>query len=101
MSLSSDSDTAGPPRATKIRILDEVVAVTGYHRKSALRLLSGRKREARGGRVPVEYDPDVAAAARVIHEAAGGSERGICRQGDPLTWSPPGNRIYEVTPPLR
>ena len=61
-------------RADKGRILDEVTAVTGYHRKSALRSLSGRRREARGGRVgrPVEYGPDVAAAARVVHEAAGG-----------------------------
>ena len=61
-------------RADKRRILDEVVAVTGYHRKSALRLLSGRRREARGGRVgrPVEYGPDVSVAARVVHEAAGG-----------------------------
>ncbi len=56
------------------RILDEVVAVTGYHRKSAVRLLSGRTRKGRGGRVgrPVEYGPDVAAAARVVHEAASG-----------------------------
>ena len=61
-------------RVEKGRILDEVVAVTGYHRKSAVRLLSGRTREGRGGRVgrPVEYGPDVAAAARVVHEAAGG-----------------------------
>ena len=58
----------------KGRILDEVVAVTGYHRKSAVRLLSGRTRKRKGGRVgrPVEYGPDVAAAARVVHEAAGG-----------------------------
>ena len=62
------------PRVDKSRILDEVTAVTGYHRKSALRLLSGRRREARGGRVgrPVVYGPDVAEAARVVHEAAGG-----------------------------
>ena len=61
-------------RAEKGRILDEVVAVTGYHRKSAVRLLSGRTRKGRGGRVgrPIEYGPEVAAAARVVHEAAGG-----------------------------
>ena len=61
-------------RTEKGRILDEVVAVTGYHRKSAVRLLSGRTRKGRGGRVgrPVEYGPDVAAAARVVHEAASG-----------------------------
>ena len=31
-------------RAEKGRILDEVVSVTDYHRKSAVRLLSGRRR---------------------------------------------------------
>ena len=48
--------------------------MTGYHRKSAARLLSGRSRKGRGGRVgrPVEYGRDVAAAARVVHEAASG-----------------------------
>ena len=30
-------------RAEKGRILDEVVSVTDYHRKSAVRLLSGRR----------------------------------------------------------
>ena len=61
-------------RAEKGRILDEVVAVTEYHRKSAVRLLSGRSREGKGGRVgrPVEYGPEVAAAAGVVHEGAGG-----------------------------
>ena len=61
-------------RTEKGRILDEVVAVTGYHRKSAVRLLSGRSRGGGGARVgrPVEYGPKVAAAVRLIHEAAGG-----------------------------
>ena len=61
-------------RAGKGRILDEMVAVTGYHRKSAVRLLSGRPREGKGGQVgrPVEYGPEVTGAARVVHEAAGG-----------------------------
>ena len=61
-------------RAEKGRILDEVVLVTGYHRKSAVRQLSGRTREGRGGRVgrPVEYGSEVSAAVRVVHEAAGG-----------------------------
>ena len=60
-------------RAEKGRILEEVVAVTDYHRKSAIRLLSGRRR-GRGGQVgrPAEYGPRIAAAARVVHEAAGG-----------------------------
>ena len=64
----------GVGRTEKGRILDEVVAVTDYHRKSAVRLLSGRSREGRGGRVgrPVEYGPEVAAAAGVVHEGAGG-----------------------------
>ena len=61
-------------RAEKGRILDEVVSVTDYHRKSAVRLLSGRRRRGRGGLVgrPAEYGPRIAAAARVVHEAAGG-----------------------------
>ena len=61
-------------RAEKGRILEEVVAVTDYHRKSAIRLLSGRRRRGRGGQVgrPAEYGPRIAAAARVVHEAAGG-----------------------------
>ncbi len=58
----------------KGKILDEIEEVTGYHRKAAIRALSDRRREANGGRVgrPVEYGPEVAAAVRVVHEAAGG-----------------------------
>ena len=61
-------------KGEKGRILDEVVLVTNYHRKSAIRALSGRRRESKGGRAgrPVEYGPEVAAAARMVHEAAGG-----------------------------
>ncbi|MBI2172251.1 MAG: transposase family protein, partial [Chloroflexi bacterium] len=58
----------------KSKILDEVVAVTGYHRKAAVRLLSGKKRTSGGespGR-PVVYGHKVAAAARLVYEAAGG-----------------------------
>lgn len=44
-------------RSEKHRILDEVVAVTGYHRKAAIRLLRGRLRSRSGhgrpGRRPV------------------------------------------------
>jgi len=63
-------------RKEKSKILDEVVAVTGYHRKAAVRLLSCNRRRRpensrRPGR-PVVYGPAVAAAARVIYEAAGG-----------------------------
>lgn len=35
----------GKSRREKSRILDEFVAVTGYHRKHALRLLNGRRGE--------------------------------------------------------
>ena len=61
-------------RKEKGKILDDVEALTGYHRKSAIRALSGHTRERKGGRVgrPVEYGPEVAAAVRVVHEAAGG-----------------------------
>ena len=61
-------------RAGKGKILDEVTAVTGYHRKSSVRLLSGRRRARKGGQMgrPVEYGPEVAGAARVVREAAGG-----------------------------
>ena len=60
-------------RTEKTRILDEVVAVTGYHRKSVVRRLAGRRRPARGGAVgrPVQYDGKVAGAAALVHEAAG------------------------------
>ena len=53
-------------KASKIekgKILGEVVRVTGFHRKSAIRLLSGRRRESKGGRVgrnlrwPVDSTP--------------------------------------------
>ena len=61
----------------KGRILDEVVAVTGYHRKAAVRLLGGRRRAPRKGKKrapgrPVRYGAAVAQAAQVLHEAAGG-----------------------------
>ncbi len=61
-------------KAEKSRILDEIVAVTGYHRKAAVRLLSSRRPAKRGRRVrrPIEYGLDVMMAARVVHEAAGG-----------------------------
>jgi hypothetical protein len=58
----------------KGRILDEVMAVTGYHRKAAVRLLRGRRREGRGGPPgrPVIYGDEVAALARLVYEASGG-----------------------------
>lgn len=61
-------------RREKSRILDEVVTVTGYHRKAAVRLLSGKRRtkERKSPGRPVVYGPEVAGAARVVYAAAGG-----------------------------
>ena len=51
------------------RLLDEIVAVTGYHRKSATRLMarsrSGRVQLNRRGR-PRRYGPEVEAALRQV-----------------------------------
>ncbi len=61
-------------RSEKRRLLDEFVAVTGYHRKSAIRLLGGRSRGHTSGRRPGrprQYGGPVAEAARVLWEAAG------------------------------
>jgi hypothetical protein len=60
-------------KAGKRWVLDEVAAVTGYHRKSAIRLLAGKKRRRTGrrrGRLQV-YGREVARAARVLYEASG------------------------------
>jgi hypothetical protein len=64
----------GATRAEKHRLLDEVVAVTGLHRKAAIRLLRRvprpRARPGPGGR-PRAYGPEVAAAAEVLWQASG------------------------------
>ena len=61
-------------RVEKHRLLDEVVAVTGIHRKAAIRLLRRAPRlrptPGPGGR-PREYGPEVAAAAEVLWQASG------------------------------
>jgi hypothetical protein len=61
-------------RADKQRFLDEVVAVTGLHRKAAIRLLRraprARPRPGPGGR-PRAYGRDVAGAAEVLWQASG------------------------------
>ena len=59
-------------RDEKKRILDEFVAVTGFHRKHAMRLLrSGPVRKARGSRPERRlYDDAVRAALIVIWEAS-------------------------------
>ena len=52
------------------RILDEFVAVSGYHRKHAIRLLRSAARAAdQRGRAPV-YDAAVRAALVVVWEAS-------------------------------
>ena len=61
-------------RAEKHRLLDETVAVTGLHRKAAIRLLRRAPdlptRRSRAGR-PRRYGPPVAAAAEVLWQASG------------------------------
>lgn len=61
-------------RAEKSRLLDEVVTVTGLHRKAAIRLLRRPARASparpRSGR-PRLYGPALAAPAQVLWEAVG------------------------------
>jgi hypothetical protein len=62
------------PRAERGRLLDEIAAVTGYHRKAIIRVLGPGRPPVRGGRAvgrPRRYGPGVAAAAEVLWEAAG------------------------------
>jgi hypothetical protein len=58
--------------AEKRRILDEFVAVTGYHRKHAMRLLRGGQRVGRSGPRPERrvYDEAVREALIVVWEAS-------------------------------
>jgi hypothetical protein len=62
------------PRAEKHRLLNEVVAVAGLHRKAAIRLLRRSPRppvrRPRSGR-PRRYGPAVATAAQLLSEATG------------------------------
>jgi len=61
-------------RTERRQLLDEVVTVTGIHRKAAIRLLRRpprpRSTPGPGGR-PREYGPAVAAAAEVLWQASG------------------------------
>jgi hypothetical protein len=61
-------------RAEKRQLLDEIVAVTGIHRKAAIRLLRRAPRAptapSRAGR-PRQYGPAVAAAVEVLWQASG------------------------------
>ena len=62
----------GASRAQKGQLLDEFVEVTGYHRKSAVRVLSGKRpcgKSASRGR-PVVYGAEFRDALRVIWEAS-------------------------------
>jgi len=54
-------------KAAKSRLVDEVCAVTGYHRKAVIRLLrrSAKRRRRRPGR-PVQYGPVVVGTLRRI-----------------------------------
>jgi hypothetical protein len=63
----------GARRAEKHRLLNEVVAVTGLHRKAAIRLLRRPPRPPGGPRSgrPRVYGPAVAAAAQILSEATG------------------------------
>ncbi|EGE58881.1 hypothetical protein GGE50_007266 [Rhizobium leguminosarum] len=74
-------------RAEKARMLDEFVALTGFHRKHAMRLLRGERKPAKGGPRPGRrvYGDDVRAALVVVWEA---SDR-IC-----------GKRLHPLLPTL-
>ena len=61
-------------RVERTRLLDEIAAVTRYHRKAIIRHLSGDDRRAPGQRPvgrPRRYGPAVANVAAVVWEAAG------------------------------
>jgi hypothetical protein len=57
----------GSSKKGKGRILNEFVAVTGYHRKHAIRLLSSRS--SPGGSVPMETQSAVGCGRRIYDEA--------------------------------
>jgi hypothetical protein len=61
-------------RRERSQLLNEIVAVTGYHRKAVLRRLRELPRRRAGGKPvgrPRRYGADVAQAAQVLWEAAG------------------------------
>ena len=61
-------------RSERSRLVTEIVAVTGYHRKAVLRSLRAVPRRRAGQRPvgrPRRYGSDVARVAQVLWEAAG------------------------------
>ena len=62
----------GSSKSEKGRLLDEFVEVTGYHRKSAIRLLSGSSSSGstRNRGRPAVYDIEVRDALRTVWEAS-------------------------------
>ncbi len=90
------------PRAEKGRILDEFCQVTGYHRKSALRLLTGpppgRRPPPRRHRAP-SYGPRVIQVLAAIWRAAGSPWSVRLKALLPL-WLPWARRRFRLTPPL-
>src|SRR5258708_36840941 len=73
----------GSLRWEKARILDEFVAVTGYHRKHAMRLLRDGRPGKRSGPLPTRrvYDEAVREVLVVLWEASG---RGCGERLEPL-----------------
>jgi hypothetical protein len=57
---------SGAPRLEKVRILDEFVAVTGFHRKHAMRLLREVKEPSRGPRPERRLYGDAARQALIV-----------------------------------
>ncbi|WP_234842836.1 transposase family protein [Sinorhizobium meliloti] len=58
-------------RSDKCRILDEFVAVTGYHRKHAIRVLAGREKRRSGNKSnSLRYGSNVREALIVLWEAS-------------------------------
>jgi hypothetical protein len=91
------------PRAEKGRILDEFCQVTGYHRKSALRLLHGPppgRRPSRRRHPPAfRYSTRVIQVLAAIWEAAGYPWSVRLQALLPL-WLPWARTRFRLTPPL-
>lgn len=90
------------PRVEKGRILDEFCQVTGYHRKSALRLLNspppGRRRPPRRRRAP-SYGTRVIQVLAAIWQAAGYPWSVRLQALLPL-WLPRAKTRFRLTPSL-